>query len=77
MLAAVTLVHMVAVAGALNAKPEAAVIDKLETPMMVSLVSQVADVPKEIAKPPVEQVQPIKKPVAQKTKSRREKTGSK
>jgi len=44
------------------------VIDKLETPMMVSLVSQVADVPKEIAKPPVEQVQPIKKPVAQKPK---------
>ena len=68
MLAAVTLMHMVAVAGALNAKPEAAAINKLETPMMVSLVSQVADVPKEIAKPPVEQVQPIKKPVAQKPK---------
>lgn len=68
MLALVTLIHMVAVAGVLNAKPETVVLNKLETPMMVSLVSQVADVPKEMPKPPVEQVQPVKKPVVQKQK---------
>jgi len=68
MLAFVTLVHMGAVAGVLNAQPETVVLNKLETPMMVSLVSQVADAPEEAPKPPVEQVQPVKKPVVQKQK---------
>jgi protein TonB len=68
MLVAVTMMHMVAVAGVLNAKPETVELNKLETPMMVSLVSQVADEPKEMPKPPVEQVKPIKKVVVQETK---------
>ena len=62
MLAAVTMVHMVAVAGVLNAQPETAVvIEKSQTPMMVSLVSQVADAPKEMPEPPVKQVKPVQK----------------
>jgi protein TonB len=65
MLAVVTLMHMVAVAGLLNAKPETVDLNKLTTPMMVSLVSQVADVPE--AKSPVEQVQPVQKPSVKKT----------
>lgn len=67
MLAAVSMMHMVAVAGVLNAKPETTVeIKRLETPMMVSLVSQVADAPEVIPEPPVEQVKPVKKQPVQK-----------
>lgn len=67
MLAAVSMMHMVAVAGVLNAKPETTVeMKRLETPMMVSLVSQVADAPEVIPEPPVEQVKPVKKQPVQK-----------
>lgn len=69
MLALVTILHMVALAGVLSAKPEQVqVVNKLETPMMVSLVTQVADEPKELPKPPVEQVKPVQKQVVQKPK---------
>lgn len=67
MLAAVSMMHMVAVAGVLNAKPETTVeIKRLETPMMVSLVSQVADAPEVIPEPAVEPVKPVKKQPVQK-----------
>ncbi|MDP2152147.1 MAG: energy transducer TonB [Methylotenera sp.] len=65
MLAVVTLMHLLAVVGVLNAKPETVVLNKLTTPMMVSLVSQVADVPE--VKPPVEQAQPVQKLPVKKT----------
>lgn len=67
MLAAVSMMHMVAVAGVLNAKPETTVeMKRLETPMMVSLVSQVADAPEVIPEPAVEPVKPVKKQPVQK-----------
>jgi protein TonB len=73
MLAVVTMMHMVAMVGVLSAQPETVELSHPQTPMMVSLVSQVADVPQELPKPPVEQVQPVKKtpvlkPVVQKQK---------
>ncbi|MDO9051389.1 MAG: energy transducer TonB [Methylotenera sp.] len=62
MLVVVMLIHMLALVGVLSVQPETVELNHPETPMMVSLVSQVADVPQELPKPPVEQVQPVNKP---------------
>jgi protein TonB len=73
MLAVVMLIHMLALAGVLSAQPETVELSHPQTPMMVSLVSQVTDVPQELPRPPIEQVQLVKnpsvlKPVVQKQK---------
>lgn len=61
MLVTVVLLHMTGLVGILYAKPETVELEKPQTPMMVSLVSHVENMPEEKPLPVVEQKPVVKK----------------
>jgi len=63
MLVAVVMLHMTGLIGILYAKPETVTLEKPQTPMMVSLVSHVENMPEEKPLPVVEQKPVVKKAV--------------
>jgi len=63
MLVTVVLLHMTGLVGILYAKPETVALEKPQTPMMVSLVSHVENMPEEKPLPVVEQKPVVKKAV--------------
>jgi len=63
MLVAVVMLHMTGLVGILYAKPETVTLEKPQTPMMVSLVSHVENMPEEKPLPVIEQKPVVKKAV--------------
>lgn len=63
MLVAVLVLHMTGLVSILYAKPETVALEKPQTPMMVSLVSHVENMPEEKPLPVVEQKPVVKKAV--------------
>lgn len=63
MLVTVVLLHMTGLVGILYAKPETVELEKPQTPMIVSLVSHVENMPEEKPLPVVEQKPVVKKAV--------------